>query len=103
MLSASSATDALALLERETVDVIISDYQMPGMNGLEFLHHVHAAWPRVAGIIISGFVELPAVTRALQQGDIVGFMLKPWKREELKNLLAQALEKSRNGAIKGVA
>lgn len=102
MLSASSATDALALLERETVDVVISDYQMPGMNGLEFLHRVHAAWPGVAGIIISGFVELPAVSRALQQGDIVGFMLKPWKREDLKNLLSLAAGKYRDDGAKGV-
>lgn len=102
MLSASSAADALVLMEREAVDVVISDYQMPGMNGLEFLHRVHAVWPRVAGIIISGFVELPAVSRALQQGDIVGFMLKPWKREDLKNLLSLAAERGRVDDAKGV-
>lgn len=87
MHSATSAAQALELLENQPVDVVVSDYQMPGMNGLDFLHEVHARWPWISGIVISGFVELPVVASALEKGDIVGFLPKPWKRDELKKLL----------------
>lgn len=87
MHSATSAAQALELLENQPVDVVVSDYQMPGMNGLDFLHEVHARWPWISRIVISGFVELPVVASALEKGDIVGFLPKPWKRDELKKLL----------------
>lgn len=99
--SASSAADALALMEREPVDIVLSDYLMPGMNGLDFLSEVHSRWPRVAGIVISGFVELPAVASALRQGVIVGFLHKPWKRDELKELIKNASERCSGFAKEG--
>lgn len=101
MRGAASALEALTLLEHEAVDIVVSDYQMPGMNGLDFLNEVHSRWPRVSGIVISGFVELPAVTSALRQGIIVGFLHKPWKRDELKALIKNASERCRGFAKEG--
>jgi len=101
MHGAASAVEALDLLENEAVDIVVSDYQMPGMNGLDFLAEVHSRWPSVAGIVISGFVELPAVTSALRQGIIVGFLHKPWKRDELKELIRKASERCSGSAEEG--
>jgi two-component system, NtrC family, sensor kinase len=85
MLFARSAGEALELLaERaEPVPVVVSDYRMPGVNGLDLLAEIGQRWPATAGILLSGYADIPAVSQALQDGRIFAFMPKPWKREEL--------------------
>lgn len=90
MLAASSATEALKILENKPVNIIISDYQMPETDGLAFLDEVSCRWPQTVRIILSGFIETSAVTQALQQGKIFGFLPKPWQRSELKNMIQAA-------------
>lgn len=90
ILTASSATEALAILEREPVSIIITDYQMPAANGLTLLEEVRLRWPQTVRIILSGFVSLPVIKQAQQRGDIFAFLGKPWVRDDLKALLAQA-------------
>jgi DNA-binding NtrC family response regulator len=55
--TASSAAEALALLEVEPPDVVLSDYRMPGMTGGELLRRVAALHPRVARILLSGYTD----------------------------------------------
>ncbi|MDK9716968.1 MAG: response regulator [Trichlorobacter sp.] len=90
MLAASSAAEALNILENKPVNIIISDYQMPETDGLAFLDEVSNRWPETIRIILSGFIETSAVTRALEQGRIFGFLPKPWQRSELKNMIQTA-------------
>jgi YesN/AraC family two-component response regulator len=54
MLSAQSAEQALALLENNRFDAVISDYQMPFQNGLDLLRQVKDRWPATRRIILSG-------------------------------------------------
>lgn len=90
MLAASSAAEALHILEHKPVNIIISDYQMPETDGLVFLDEVSNRWPQTVRIILSGFIETAAVTQALQQGKIFGFLPKPWQRSELKSMIRAA-------------
>jgi len=90
LLTAGSAAEALSILEREPVMIVISDYQMPGKNGLDFLSEVRSKWPQIVRIMLSGFIEPSAVSQALQQGEIFGFLPKPWQRNDLKNLIQTA-------------
>lgn len=90
MLAASSAAEALHILENKPVNIIISDYQMPETDGLAFLDQVSCRWPRTVRIILSGFIETTAVTQAMQQGKIFGFLPKPWQRSELKSMVQAA-------------
>lgn len=96
LLTAQSAIEALALLEQEPIAVIISDYQMPAMNGLDLLEQVRLRWPQTVRIILSGFVSLPIINQALQRGDIYAFLSKPWSRDELKALIAAAFSHYNN-------
>jgi two-component system, NtrC family, sensor kinase len=93
MLAASSVAAALKILENEPVNIIISDYQMPETDGLAFLDEVSNRWPKTIRIILSGFIETSAVTQALEQGKIFGFLPKPWQRSQLKSLIQAASAK----------
>lgn len=92
LLTAGSATEALAILEREPVMIVISDYQMPEKNGLEFLHDVKSRWPHIVRIMLSGCIEPDMVSQALQRGEIFGFLPKPWQRNDLKDLIKSAAD-----------
>ena len=92
LLTAGSAAEALSILEREPVMIVISDYQMPEQNGLEFLHDVQSKWPQIVRIVLSGFIEPEMVDQALQRGEIFGFLPKPWQRTDLKNLIRSAAD-----------
>ncbi len=55
VLEASSGQEALAILERQHVDVVVSDFRMPGMDGLELLERVRDGWPDTARVILSAY------------------------------------------------
>lgn len=92
ILEASSAEKGMELLEScGPVDLIISDFRMPGMNGIDFLGQVHEKWPKTVGILLSGYAELPVVASALDQHFIVCHLPKPWNRAELRTAVKEAL------------
>lgn len=75
----TSPEKALEILENQTVNVIVSDMRMPGMNGLEFLKIVKDRWPKTVRIVLSGYAQLSQVVVTINQADIFRFILKPWK------------------------
>ena len=90
--AAKSGFAGLLLLSKTPgVQVIISDYRMPGMSGVEFLREVSALWPETLRIMISGASD-PEVNTAIMRGEIYKFMLKPWNHNELRLLIATAVE-----------
>jgi two-component system cell cycle response regulator len=98
ILSAGSAAEALALIERHPVDVILSDQCMPGMPGTELMARVSREHPRTVRLILSGVSELEPIERACAAGLVDRHLHKPWAagalREELR--AAFALRRKRN-------
>lgn len=95
---ALTVEDGLRVLGRvQPVHVVLSDYLMPGMNGIEFLRIVSRDWPRTVGIVISGFADVPAVKSALEKDDLFTFIPKPWKAEVLQRAVAEAVALSLAG------
>lgn len=93
ILTANSGPEGLDLLEEEPdVRLIISDYRMPGMTGVEFLKQVCEKWPNTVRIVLSGYADTAAVVEAINAGQIYKFIPKPWNDEELKGTVANALE-----------
>lgn len=90
--TACSAQDALAILSDQPVQVVISDYKMPVMNGVEFLKEVRSRWPNTVRIILSGFAETSALVNAINDGHIYRFINKPWNYDELRIAINNALE-----------
>ena len=94
---AESAEEALELLEElaeqgHTLLVIVSDWQMPGMKGDEFLVQAHQQFPMVVKIMLSGQAEPAAVERARHEAGLHEFLAKPWNAEELVESINQGLQ-----------
>lgn len=72
-------------------DLVIVDYQMPGMNGIQFLKQFGQLQPDAARLVLSGEADLGAVAGAINETHIYRFIGKPWDSAELVATLAQAL------------
>jgi putative nucleotidyltransferase with HDIG domain len=84
----SSGRDALALLARDTFDIVVSDMRMPEMNGAQLLNEVFKLYPATFRVILTGFVEQERVMESL--GTAHQFLSKPFQLDALKELLLRA-------------
>lgn len=93
IITATNGDDALTLLaEQSGVQLVISDYRMPGMDGVDFLKQVNERWPETIRIVLSGFADTASIVGAINEGQIYKFIPKPWNDDELKVTIAKALE-----------
>jgi FixJ family two-component response regulator len=92
VLTADSGESALVLLEKCEAHLVISDYRMPGMNGVEFLAKVKEKYPATMRLILSGFADAAAVVEAINDGQVYKFMPKPWNDQELLTTIKRAFE-----------
>src|ERR1044071_7665945 len=81
--TAPNPIPALEALKNEQFSVVISDQQMPKMNGLDFLAKVKELQPEASRILITAVLSLDTVIDAINKGEIYRFIVKPWLREEL--------------------
>jgi response regulator RpfG family c-di-GMP phosphodiesterase len=97
LLTASSGDEALLALEEhgDALDVLISDYAMPGMDGAELLRNVRARWPEVTRVLLTGNADLPAAARAVNEGQLSHLCTKPWQPEEFRLVVLQAIDQRR--------
>jgi len=94
IVTAESGSEGLAILQqRQPVQVVISDYRMPEMDGVDFLRQVHERWPETVRIVLSGYADTAAVVSAINEGQIYKFIPKPWNDDELKMTIAKAVER----------
>ncbi len=87
MTFVGNGVDALARLEQESVDVIVCDLRMPGMDGIQLLNEVMQKFPRVVRILLSGQVGKEAVLKAT--GSSHAYLSKPCEPEVLKAAVMQ--------------
>jgi response regulator RpfG family c-di-GMP phosphodiesterase len=91
--TAANPIPALEKLKQEAFSVIITDQQMPGMTGLEFLSRVKEIQPDATRILITAVLSLDTVIEAINQGEIYRFIVKPWLREELLATVKNAVSR----------
>ncbi len=93
IIIAESGEEGLEILRNDDeISLVISDYRMPGMNGVDFLSKVYEGWPDTVRIVLSGYADTAAVVEAINLGRIYKFIPKPWNDEELKSNVAVALQ-----------
>lgn len=90
--AAASGDEALAELERAEYPVMITDIQMPGMNGVTLLREVRRRWPDVAVIMVTGVDDVETAVSCLRLGAF-DYITKPFQLTEIRARLAQVVEK----------
>jgi len=95
LLMAPSGTEALALMAREPVDLVISDMRMPHMDGAELLAKIRQQWPDTMRLLLTGHADMTQTVAAINQGEIYRYIAKPWHDDELLLIVAQALEQQK--------
>ncbi len=92
VLLAASGEEALEILADTPAEVIISDYRMPGMTGVELLARAKQLIPDSVRIVLSGFADTEAVLEAINKGEVYRYLAKPWDDHELLTTIRQGLE-----------
>src|SRR5688572_20119281 len=92
IFTADSAQKGLLILAGNDIDVVVSDERMPGMTGSEFLTEVRKRWPSTIRMILSGQADLEAAVRAINEGEVYRFLLKPCHPTELQMTILQGLQ-----------
>lgn len=90
-LFAASGQEALEIMEQEEVWVVVSDYLMPGMRGIEFLTKVKTRWPHTIRIMMTAYADLSIAIDAINKSEAFRFVTKPWNNQELMETVDEAL------------
>lgn len=92
VLTANRGSHAVQILERENVAVLMCDQRMPEMSGIEVCRKAREIRPDVVRIIVTAYADLQAATDAINQGQVLRYLTKPWRNEELAEVLGSAVE-----------
>ena len=92
VFTAISGADAIEILEKNPIHVIITDQRMPNMTGVEFLEKVIEKFTDPIRILLTGFTDMNAVVDAINKGKIFHYLTKPWNEEELDKTIERAYD-----------
>lgn len=88
---ASSVTEALEILKFSAIDLLITDLQMPGINGMELVKYVEEHFPGIPKLVITGFPTVDGAIAAVKSGAL-DYLVKPFTNEELKKAVEKSLK-----------
>jgi len=94
VLQSASGAEALRVLGREPIELVLSDFQMPGMNGARLLAEVLRGWPDVGVVMVTGVSELKIAVELLKAG-AYDYITKPFEVEEVQARVQKALDRRR--------
>lgn len=100
VLTADSGAAGLAVLEADSVDLVISDMRMPAMDGAQFLEGVRKRWPDTIRLLLTGYSDVGAILAAINRGEIYRYITKPWDDNDLLLVVRHALERRSLGIEK---
>lgn len=88
----TDVNEALALLAKEKIHVLISDQRMPVMTGVDLLKQARQISPNTIRLLLTGYADLSAIVGSVNEGEIFRYINKPWETEEIVNTVRQAAE-----------
>ena len=90
----NSPKDAIKFLSENTPDLIISDFIMPEMNGLEFLTEAKKLYPEVSMILLTGYADKENAIKAINEIGLYKYIEKPWDNDDLLMNIKNGIERS---------
>ena len=91
LIPTASAAEAIHILETREISVLLSDLMMPGLDGNIVLRAARAQNPNTVSIVVTGCADLSMAIRAVNEGGIWKYVTKPWKRDEIVQLVKEGL------------
>ncbi|MBI4309913.1 MAG: response regulator, partial [Candidatus Omnitrophica bacterium] len=88
----TSPDQAREAMAKEKIKVVVSDYRMPDISGVEFLREVKGQYPDIVKILFTGYTDFSAAEEAINVGEVYRFISKPWKTAELLSTIRQCIE-----------
>lgn len=93
--SFTNPLEALKSLEAETVDVTISDYLMPEMNGIQLLAGAKRLQPEATRVLLTGHADKASAIRAINEVGLFQYLEKPWDNDQLLLVIQTGVERAR--------
>lgn len=91
VLAHTSPKAALETLRRNPIDLVISDFLMPEMDGLAFLREARALYPAACLIILTGYADKESAIRAINEVGLFQYLEKPWNNDDLLHVVESGL------------
>jgi len=100
VLTAPSGPEALTLLEQEPVDLVMADYRMPGMDGLELLTRIRTRHPGVLRFMFTAYPDVELAMRAANEGKVLRFFTKPLEPAQVRDTIIEVLRDRRREMLR---
>src|SRR5690349_6114328 len=95
VLTADCALDALKIVQEQSVAVVVSDNEMPGMRGIELLARIKELSPHTVKIMMTGSADLATTLAAINSGEVFRFVVKPWKKADMLRAVKDGIRRHR--------
>lgn len=93
VFSTTNPVEGLEIMERENIQVVLSDQRMPGMTGVDFFTNIKDKFPDTLKLILTGYTDVESVIGAINDGQVFRYVKKPWNPDELDLVVREAFEK----------
>jgi len=97
VVAVPSAEDALAVLDGRTVDLLLTDHRLPGMNGVQLLTRIKATHPALAIVVMTAYGTIESAVEAKRHG-ADEYLVKPFEVPDLLRALHRALDQQKSPA-----
>ncbi len=92
IITCESPAQALHEIDRQPLALVLADYRMPGINGVELLEYCRLRRPATMRIIMSGYSERDILLEAINRASVFRYLCKPWNSEELLDSVVRAVD-----------